>query len=146
MRVISKSTLQEFWESPGNGDAREPLEAWYTVVKNWNTAWWSWADLKAMYPSADIVGDCVVFDIANNRYRLIARLRYEKQRIYVLKIMTHKEYDKNTWKEQCGCYDQPQKKAAAKPRSEIAEFVKTERQRRGAKKSRGSAASRVKSA
>jgi mRNA interferase HigB len=104
VRVISKSRLREFWEAPGHGEAERPLTAWYRHISDRTTEWWNWSDLKTAFPSADQVGDCVVFNISGNKYRLIARLRYQSQRVYVLKVMTHKEYDENKWKKECGCF------------------------------------------
>jgi mRNA interferase HigB len=107
--VISKSRLREFWEAPGHGEAEGPLTAWYNVVSDRNTQWSNWGDLKTTYPRADQVGDCVVFDIGGNKFRLIARVRYRTQIVYVLRVMTHREYDKDKWKEECGCFDPPPK-------------------------------------
>jgi mRNA interferase HigB len=39
-----------------------------------------------------------------NHYRLIAGVRYEMQRVFVLKVMTHKQYDTEDWKNECQCY------------------------------------------
>jgi mRNA interferase HigB len=46
-----------------------------------------------------------VFDIAGNKYRLIAAIHYVEERpgrgrVYVLKIMTHKECDEDRWKDE----------------------------------------------
>lgn len=118
MHVISNKSLREFWLSPGNLDAKKPLEAWCRVAKR--SKWQSANDIKATYRSFDVVGDCGVFDIGGNKYRLIARMRYETQRVYVLKVMTHKEYDKDKWKKDCGCFQPPPpvtKRIIAKPRT-----------------------------
>lgn len=116
MRVISKKRLRDFWSISANADSQGPLEAWFRVVDNKKTAWRSWSDLKAIYSTADSVGNCVVFDIGGNKYRLITRVLYEKQKVYVLKVMTHGEYDKNKWKAECGCYSPPpQKESGRKP-------------------------------
>ena len=40
----------------------------------------------------------VVFDIAQNRYRLIAAVHFNCGKLYALRFLTHKEYDRNTWK------------------------------------------------
>ena len=32
MHVIAKSTLKRFWEQPGCGDSRGPLESWHEEV------------------------------------------------------------------------------------------------------------------
>jgi mRNA interferase HigB len=41
---------------------------------------------------ADAVGRRTVFNIKGNDYRLVARINYERQRVYILSIMTHAEY------------------------------------------------------
>ena len=108
MRVISKKRLKEFWSSPNCGDSQGLLEAWHTLVSNRRTTWTCWADLKRDYPRADSVGDCVVFDIGGNKYRLIARVRYPVF-VYVLKVMSHDEYDNKSWQSGCGCFEKPPK-------------------------------------
>jgi mRNA interferase HigB len=39
-----------------------------------------------------------VFDIGGNKFRLIAAIHYNKQIVYVLRILTHREYDDQKWK------------------------------------------------
>jgi mRNA interferase HigB len=60
--------------------------------------WKTPAEMKKVYPSADLVGRRTVFNIAGNKYRLIARMNYETQRVFVLYILTHAEYDHGEWK------------------------------------------------
>lgn len=67
-----------------------------------------------MFPSADLVGNCVVFNIAGNHFRLITRVLFQSHKVFVLRVMSHKEYDKQDWANQCGCYDPPPKKTKAK--------------------------------
>ena len=107
MRVISKARLKQFWESPGHEDAEGPLQAWYTHVNSRTVAWQSWGDVRAVFGTASIVGNCVVFNIGGNKYRLITRILYVSQKVFVLKVMTHEEYDEDKWKEQCGCFAPP---------------------------------------
>ncbi len=40
-----------------------------------------------------------MFNIAGNKYRLIARVNYQSQRVFVLYLFTHAEYDKGAWKQ-----------------------------------------------
>jgi mRNA interferase HigB len=54
-----------------------------------------------------MVGRCVVFNIGGNKYRLIARILFAKQRVYILKVMTHSEYDEDKWKAECYCFERP---------------------------------------
>ena len=98
MRVISKARLKGFWESPDHEDAKGPLRAWYTHVNSKTVSWQSWGDVKASFASASIVGDCVVFNIGGNKYRLIAAVHYNTQIVYAMLFMTHAQYDKDKWK------------------------------------------------
>jgi mRNA interferase HigB len=107
MRVISKARLRQFWELPDHEDSEGPLKAWYKHVGNRTVSWHSPADVKADIASASIVGNCVVFNIAGNKYRLITRILYGVQKVFVLKVMTHEEYDEDKWKKECGCFDPP---------------------------------------
>ena len=107
MRVISKARLKQFWESPGREDSEGPLRSWYTHVNSKTVAWQSWGDVKADFSSASLVGNCVVFNIGGNKYRLITRILYVSQYVYILKIMTHAEYDEDKWKDECGCFAPP---------------------------------------
>lgn len=105
MRITSKGRLREFWDD--HPQSKEPLEAWYARVKDMDVDWQSFADLRKHYPSADKVGNCVVFDILGDRFRLICRIMYGRGRCYVLKVMTHAEYDRNQWQKACGCSKPP---------------------------------------
>ena len=107
MRVISKTRLRAFWESAERSDAEGPLRGWHTHVSNQTVSWHSWADVKAAFGSASLVGNCVVFNIGGNKYRLITRILYPSQKVFILKVMTHAEYDDNKWQVQCGCFDPP---------------------------------------
>ena len=93
MRIIKRAALENFWQR--HPDAKASLESWYGVVRktNWKTP----AELKQVYPHADLVGRRTVFNIAGNKYRLIARVNYQSQRVFVLHLLTHAEYDKGVW-------------------------------------------------
>lgn len=94
MRVIKRGALVQFWEQ--HPDARPSLESWYGVVRR--AIWRTPAEMKAVYANADIVGRRTVFNIAGNKYRLIARVNYQTQRVFVLFLLTHSEYDRGDWK------------------------------------------------
>ena len=109
MRVISKSTLRAFWSQHEHTDSAVPLQAWHKVAKH--ADWINWADVKRSYSTASKLGNCVVFNIGGNKYRLATRIIYPKHRVYVLKVMTHHEYDDgDSWQESCGCFRPPPKK------------------------------------
>ena len=125
MRVISKARLQAFWRLPGHQDAEGPLRAWHTHVNNKTVSWHAWGDVKAEFGSASLVGNCIVFNIGGNKYRLITRIIYRNQKVFVLKVMPHKEYDQGIWKEQCGCL------AAAPERTKETKGTAPQRRRKG---------------
>ncbi len=91
MRIIARRALREFWAQ--HGEAKGPLEAWYHEVKL--ATWSKSADVKARYPEASIVSsERVVFDICNNRYRLVVVIKYKFHVVYIRFIGTHVEYDR----------------------------------------------------
>ncbi|WP_164100599.1 type II toxin-antitoxin system HigB family toxin [Candidatus Laterigemmans baculatus] len=105
MRVISKSRLREFWERTERGDAEGPLRAWHTRVSSRTVVWHSWGDVKSEIGSASLVGRCVVFNVGGNKYRLVTRILDASQKVLILKVMTHGEYDDDRWKIECGCFE-----------------------------------------
>jgi len=94
MRVIALSKLRAFWE--GNSafaDAREPTLAWYRHVLK--ADWKSPSDVKQDFGTASILRDGrVVFNIAGNKYRLVAWINYPYRVAYVRFFGTHAQYDK----------------------------------------------------
>lgn len=94
MCVIALSTLRAFWEAnPAFADAREPVLAWYrhVVGADWATP----VDMKVDFRSASILKDGrVVFNIAGNKYRLVAWINYGYRVVYVRFIGTHAQYDR----------------------------------------------------
>ncbi len=94
VRVLALSTLRAFWEgSPGFGDAREPLLAWYRHALR--ADWVAPTEVKADFGKASILKDGrVVFNIAGNKYRLVVWINYEHRILYVRFVGTHAQYDR----------------------------------------------------
>ena len=93
MRIIALSTLKIFWtENSKYSDVVEPVLAWYRFTKK--ASWNSPTDLKRDFGGASILKDGrVVFNIAGNKYRLVAWINYAFQVVYIRFIGTHKQYD-----------------------------------------------------
>ena len=89
MRLISNKALREF--ATRQHEAGEPLQAWRKLIER-NT-FDSFADLRRVFNSVDKVGDYFVFNIAGNRYRLVAAIHFNTQTLYVREVLTHAEYD-----------------------------------------------------
>ena len=91
MRIIAKKTLREFWKQ--HPDCEQRLKAWYQEVSN--AEWPDTNKVKLEYPTASILpGNRVVFNIKGNHYRLIVKINYDYQMIWIRFIGTHAEYNK----------------------------------------------------
>jgi mRNA interferase HigB len=90
-RIFAKSTLRQFWEN--YPDSEQYLKTWFDTAmsSNWKTP----ADVKKSYANESILKDGrIVFNIKGNTYRLVTKINYEKQWIFIRFIGTHTEYDK----------------------------------------------------
>jgi mRNA interferase HigB len=94
MRVISRRALVDF--ARHHAVSAAALDAWYRIAKV--ARWRSLVDVQRTYASAEAVGDLTVFNVKGNTYRLIARIRYDLQILYVRAVLTHAQYDKGDWK------------------------------------------------
>ena len=91
MRVIARKTLRTFWES-GHGASEQPLRAWFAEVSQAN--WASMIDIKRRYPHASVIDrERVVFNIGGNKYRLVTKVWFPGQTVWVKFIGTHRSYD-----------------------------------------------------
>ena len=85
-------TLRDHWLKPGRGDSEGPLKAWFAVTEQ--ADWSSPADVKDQYRHASFVGnDRVVFNIAGNKYRIVALILFRTRTILIRFVGTHHEYD-----------------------------------------------------
>lgn len=91
MHVIKRRTLMEFWQK--HPDAEQALKTWYGIVRR--AKWQSPSDIREIFGSADFLQDNrICFNIRGNNYRLVVKVIYELQRIYIRFVGTHAEYDK----------------------------------------------------
>jgi mRNA interferase HigB len=97
MHVISEKKLREFWER--YPEAEFPLRAWHRATEN--AAWECFAAIREVYPHADQVGRCTVFNIAGNKFRLVVVIHFNRGKVYVRHVMTHEEYNRGAWKGDC---------------------------------------------
>ena len=89
-RIFAKSTLRDFWEK--HPDSEQYLKTWYDIVLN--TRWENPADVKQVFGNASILkSGRVVFNIKGNSYRLVAKINFEKQWLFIRFIGTHKDYN-----------------------------------------------------
>ena len=94
MHIISKRRLVD--TGTRDPDALPALMRWYRIAKRAR-----WGDIhatRADFPHADPVGRFTVFNIKKNEYRLITVIHYNRSKVYIRAVLTHREYDKGRWK------------------------------------------------
>lgn len=90
MRVVAKKILRDFWEK--HTDSEQQLKTWYKEASS--ARWKSPVEIKNEYAKASIIGENrVVFNICGNKYRLIVKINYEREWVFIRFIGTHNEYD-----------------------------------------------------
>jgi len=97
MRILGYERIAAFVKK--HADSRAPLKTWYSAAGS--AAWKSLAEVRRVYPHADAVGACTVFNIGGNKYRLVAVIDYQTQMIAISDVLTHAEYNKDKWKSRC---------------------------------------------
>jgi mRNA interferase HigB len=94
VNVICKRELfEKAFQYP---DAIMVVRVWYRIAVE--ARWKNLEDVRRAYPSTDMIGRLAIFNIGGNKYRLIVRLVFRIQRIYIKEFLTHAEYDKERWK------------------------------------------------
>ncbi len=91
MEILNTRVIKQFIGE--HADAEAPLNDW--VIKTKAAEWKNNADVQKTFNSADHLGDQrFIFNIGGNNFRLAAMVWISQERVYILKIMTHAEYDK----------------------------------------------------
>jgi mRNA interferase HigB len=95
MHVITRKRLNDFADK--YRETRSALAHWYSLVKRNDFA--NFAELRAMFTSADRVGKLTVFNLGGNKVRLVAAIHYNRKKVYIRAVLTHAEYDEGKWKD-----------------------------------------------
>jgi mRNA interferase HigB len=94
LHVISRKRLKE--ASQIHADLEGPLATWYKIASK--AMWTCLDDIRKTWRDTDPVGENTVFNIKGNSYRLIARINYRSQTMFIKAVVTHADYDKEDWK------------------------------------------------
>lgn len=100
-RVVSPKRVKEY--ASRFPSAKASLLNWLRAVRS--ADWKNPADVKATFSEVDPVtvasGRTVyIFNIEHNRHRLIAAIHFNTHTVYVLRLLSHREYDRNRWKDE----------------------------------------------
>lgn len=100
-RIITQKRLREY--AAKYPRARASLATW--EHRTLGAVWTSTADVRRTFPDVDPVkvasGNTVhVFNIQRNEHRLVAAIHFNTGLVYVLRVMTHRDYSRDAWKDQ----------------------------------------------
>jgi mRNA interferase HigB len=97
VNVVKRRTLLHY--DARHPDAAEPLDRWYRMAKR--ARWQNLDEVQNDFPHGDTVGKCTVFNIGGNKYRLIVKFDFWGQAVYIKHLLTHAEYSKGRWRDDC---------------------------------------------
>lgn len=89
MHVISIKMLRDFWQQ--HPQAEGVLRAWHSVLEQ--VEFRDFNHVREFFNSADYVPPYTVFDIGGNNFRVVVIVRYRFKKVFVQKVMTHRQYD-----------------------------------------------------
>lgn len=93
MRVVGREKLELF--AVRHADVRSQIDAWLWEVME--ADWESSVDVKSRYRTASFLAENrVVFNLRGNKYRLVAKISYTAQVVFVERVGTHAEYSRWT--------------------------------------------------
>jgi mRNA interferase HigB len=97
MIIITEQRLMEYTKQ--HPEAAGSLLRWGALVRA--AKWRNLVETRRTFPHADPVGQCTIFNIKGNDYRLITRIDYGLQAVTLKNFLTHSEYNRDAWKKDC---------------------------------------------
>ena len=102
MRIITERKLREFCGAADGGERsrrEKAIREWKAVVRR--ADWKNFSDVRRTFNHGDIFCRCAIFDVGGNRYRIIAKVAYGINVVFIRAVLTHPEYDRGNWKQDC---------------------------------------------
>ncbi len=96
MHIITRKRLLDFSQKYPN--CKSAIDSWYRIIKF--TYFRNFVELRAVFLGAGQVGKLTVFNVGDNKVRLVFAIHYNTGKVYIRHVLTHKEYDKGAWKEE----------------------------------------------
>ena len=92
MKVYGETAITEFARK--HGASRKPLARFLAVARA--AAWKHLPDVKQAFPATDYAAasGTLIFNIGVNKYRLIARVDFTEQLLFIQTVMTHEKYNR----------------------------------------------------
>jgi mRNA interferase HigB len=90
MHVIARKILNEF--SNSYPQSRKPLDSWWTICNK--NQFLNFVQLKKTFGTVDLINNCLVFNVGGGKYRLVVRVNFSAQRMWIKYILSHEEYER----------------------------------------------------
>ncbi len=94
MHIITRRRLNAF--AADHPEAKGPLDAWFKIVSR--AVFRNLMEIRAMFPATDDVQGLCVFNIGGNKFRLVTKVEYRWQKVFIVDVLTHEDYDRGAWK------------------------------------------------
>jgi mRNA interferase HigB len=107
VHIVTRKYLREAMER--YPDAANEIKAWVGIVEA--VRWRNVTEVRGMFKDADAVDGYVIFNIRQNRYRLITVVHFSRTtgkkqtegHVYIRSFLKHKEYDnRSNWDRRFG--------------------------------------------
>jgi mRNA interferase HigB len=102
VHIVTRKHLSEAMER--YPDAANEITAWVGIVEA--ARWHNFVEVRRIFKDADSVDGYVIFNVRQNRYRLITVVHYSRTieqketegHVYIRSFLTHREYDnRDNW-------------------------------------------------
>ena len=94
MQLISNEPPREF--ATVHPDAETPLQAWRRRIERGDFE--SFSAPRQTFATVDKFGPRDVFNIGDDKFRLVASIAFQPRIFWVKAVLMHDEYDKGAWR------------------------------------------------
>jgi mRNA interferase HigB len=94
LKVYGESTMARFARK--HPASRRPLQRFLEIVRE--SDWPHFTAVRQSFAAADYAPSTgtLIFDIGGNKYRLMARVDFGEQVLYIQSVLTHDDYDRES--------------------------------------------------
>lgn len=99
MHILSWGKVRDFIGR--HPESLGAMRTWFDSLQS--RSYKDFNDLRSVFASVDRVRlksgqERYIFNVANNRYRVICSVHFNRGKIYIRFVLTHSEYDRGAWK------------------------------------------------
>ena len=99
MQIYGQISIEDFLQENKGKGLERAFAGW--TMKTEQATWKKFMDIRNTFRHVDRFKQCFIFDVGGNKARLVARIDFDSGSVDIMHVMTHKEYDRDQWKECC---------------------------------------------